>query len=60
MTYLLIYTGKQKHPPLIGDQFPFKERQITDCKGKMRVGERKNKERWGKRERDRCKNREFE
>ena len=27
MTYLLIYTGKQKHPPLFGDQFPFKERQ---------------------------------
>ena len=27
MTYLLIYAGKQKHPPLTGDQFPFKERQ---------------------------------
>lgn len=27
MTYLLIYSGKQKRPPLIGDQFPFKERQ---------------------------------
>ena len=27
-------------------------KSVRDCKGKMRVGERKNKERWGKRERD--------
>ena len=25
-------------------------KSVRDCKGKMRVAERKNKERWGKRE----------
>ena len=28
-------------------------KSVRDCKGKMRVAERKNKERWGKRERER-------